>query len=232
MGLAVFLYQVVLEKEARLIETMKMNGMRMSNYWLVNFLFNLGFYIVTMMLFVLFGMKIFKLQVFTESNFALIIFILLGWGLGQIGMAFFVSVFLSKSQTATIIGYTIAVWLTTIAGCFNITVYSPPNHMDWFLFLLPSFTFSRLMYFLSIKCGYENCVADFSQMDPEMILCLFFLYFMAAVYTVLALYLYQVFPQTFGVPKKWNYLCKRQQKTGNKTGRDTDEIGDLEQERE
>ena len=34
------------------------------------------------------------------------------------------------------------------------------------------------------------------------------------------------------MPKRWNYLCFRKSKKTNKTHRDTDEIGDLENERE
>jgi len=44
MCLPVFLYYIVLEKEKRLLEIMKINGMRMKNYWIVNYLFNLMFY--------------------------------------------------------------------------------------------------------------------------------------------------------------------------------------------
>ena len=35
MLLPVFLYAIVLEKEEKLIEMMKMNGMRIINYWMV-----------------------------------------------------------------------------------------------------------------------------------------------------------------------------------------------------
>lgn len=87
------------------------------------------------------------------------------------------------------------------------------------------------MYHVSAKCGYEHCLLGFSEMNGEMTWCLIMLYVMAAVYMVLALYLYQVVPQTYGVPKKWNYLCNSQRKTRT-TRRDTDEIGDLEAERE
>lgn len=55
MGLPVFLYHIVLEKEMRLIETMKINGMKMSNYWISNFSFNLLFYTLTAFSFVFFG---------------------------------------------------------------------------------------------------------------------------------------------------------------------------------
>lgn len=161
----------------------------------------------------------------------MLIVILFGWGLAQVSLAFFVSVFLSKSQTATIVGYTIAVWFTTVACAFNLTIYSAPNEMDWFLMPLPSFTFSRLMYFVSMKCGYEHCMNGFNEMSSEMTWCMISLYASAVVYMVLALYLYQVVPQTYGVPKKWNFICKNYGQKKDKT-RNTDEIGDLEAERE
>ena len=69
-------------------------------------------------------------------------------------------------------------------------------------------------------------------MPSEMTWCLVMLYLSAAVYMALALYLYQVVPQTYGVPKKWNYLCRSSHKRPDKNRRDTDEIGDLENERE
>jgi hypothetical protein len=36
------------------------------------------------------------------------------------------------------------------------------------------------------------------------------IFVMSIVYLLLALYLYQVVPQTYGVPKKWNFLWKTQ----------------------
>lgn len=49
-------------------------------------------------------------------------------------------------------------------------------------------------------------------MDNEMFGCLIALYVQAIVYLILALYLYEVVPQTYGVPKKWNYLCIKSKK--------------------
>jgi ABC-2 family transporter protein len=233
MGLPVFLYQIVLEKETRLIENMKINGMKMSNYWTVNFIFNLGFYLATALIFMFFGMRVFNLVVFTETNTVILFSILLGWGLAQVSMSFLISVFLSKSQTASIVGYTVAVWFTTVASTFNLTIYSPPNEMDWFFYFIPTFTFARLIYYVSVKCGYEHCIAGFNEFNGEMAGCYVALYLSSAFYLILALYLYQVVPQTYGVPKKWNFICKKGKKRdNNQRMRDTDEIGDLEEDRE
>ena len=81
MCLPVFLYQIVLEKETRLIETMKINGMRMYNYWIVNFFFNLGIYCITAIVYVFFGAYIFGIELFNATSLSLLILLMLGWGL-------------------------------------------------------------------------------------------------------------------------------------------------------
>jgi hypothetical protein len=53
--LPVFLYLTVLEKEERLIQMMRMNGMGMLNYWSINFLYNLIISILTNLVFYLYG---------------------------------------------------------------------------------------------------------------------------------------------------------------------------------
>lgn len=72
---------MVLEKEERLIEMMKMNGMRIINYWIVNYLFFFFMYFITATVFMLFGYFILGLSFFTETNFGLLFFTLFGWGL-------------------------------------------------------------------------------------------------------------------------------------------------------
>ena len=81
------------------------------------------------------------------------------------------------------------------------------------------------------ECAYTICIGNFADMPPELARCLFFLYAFFVIYLVLALYLYQVVPQTYGVAKPWNFCCKRKKKKPHQV-RDTDEIGDLESERE
>ena len=53
--LPVFLYLIVLEKEEKLIQMMRMNGMSMLSYWAINFLYNLVISLATNLVFYLFG---------------------------------------------------------------------------------------------------------------------------------------------------------------------------------
>lgn len=61
MSFPVFLYLLVLEKEARLLEFMKINGLKMSNYWLINFLFDFFIYAIQITIYLIFAIKIFAL---------------------------------------------------------------------------------------------------------------------------------------------------------------------------
>jgi hypothetical protein len=63
-----FMYTIVLEKESKLIEIMKINGMKMRYYWLSNFVFNFCLYGVTMILFYIIGGAALQFSMFTQSN--------------------------------------------------------------------------------------------------------------------------------------------------------------------
>ena len=73
MLLPVFIYNIVLEKEKKLIEIMKMNGLRMYNYWLINFAFNFIIFTITVIVFMLFGAFAMDLQIFLDSNFGILV---------------------------------------------------------------------------------------------------------------------------------------------------------------
>jgi len=61
----VFLYTVVLEKEEKLIQMMKMNGMKISSYWLVYFIFNLILAFLTNGIFIIMGILLTKMRFFS-----------------------------------------------------------------------------------------------------------------------------------------------------------------------
>lgn len=73
--------------------------------------------------------------------------------------------------------------------------------MSTFLYFFPTFPFCRTMYHMAIDCAFENCISDIGMINDEMVSCLIAIYSEAVIYLVLALYLYQVVPQTYGVPK-------------------------------
>ena len=93
------------------------------------------------------------------------------------------------------------------------------------------------MQYASIQCLFYNCYHNFDEIvDAEAKVSIAMMYVHFVVYGLLAIYLNQVVPQKYGVPKKWNYLCKKSKRQiGNPGGGisyDVDEIGDLEEDRE
>ena len=99
--LPVFIYSIVYEKEGKILEIMKMNGMKMRYYWVVNFLFDFMIYWFTVIAFIIVGGVILKINVFLSTFYILQFIMFAGWGYAEIGMAFFISPFLSHAQSAT-----------------------------------------------------------------------------------------------------------------------------------
>lgn len=206
--LPVFIYNIVLEKEQKLIEIMKMNGLRMYNYWIISFIFDMILYTITIVVFILFGRFILGLTFFYETNYFVLFFFFLGWGLCQISLAFLFSVFLNQAQTASIVGYLLSIWVTLVAVSLNSTLYAPPKEVTWWLLLYPTFPYTRFFFYLATYCGYQSCIASFTELPSEAVRCLVLLYVEAVVFMLLALYLNQIVPQTYGVPKHPFFLCR------------------------
>jgi len=70
----------------------------------------------------------------------------------------------------------------------------------------PTFPFVRAMYILIDTCTWEKCYGDYSSPIDEFKEMEFRLLGLAFVYFILALYLNEVLPQTYGVPKHPLYM--------------------------
>jgi len=81
LSLPIFLNNIVLEKENKLIQNMKLNGLKMGNYWLVTGIFNFALYTAFVSAYYLFGKFVSGLSFFVESNTEIMVQMYLGWGL-------------------------------------------------------------------------------------------------------------------------------------------------------
>ena len=79
MGYPMFLFNIVNEKEKRLIEIMKINGLKMINYWIVTFTFNYVFTAIIFIFFSFMGKYFFEMSFFQKTNIWVIILIFNGW---------------------------------------------------------------------------------------------------------------------------------------------------------
>ena len=116
ISLPVILHNLVNEKEQRLVENMKINGMKMRNYWIVSGIYYFGIYALRICVYLFTGRYICELNVFTDTHMGLYLELLGCWGLCQIALAFFFCSFLNSAQTAAMSGYAIALYTCIIGG--------------------------------------------------------------------------------------------------------------------
>lgn len=160
----VFLYAIVAEKEERLLENMKTNGLTMGSYWIVTFGFNLALSAVTFTVFYVFAREVLELSYFTETSFQLMVVIMVGWALSQVSLANLVQVFISKAKSATVIGYVISVFVTLVGEALSTAVFALPmkmpicTHSDKLdLRLYPGMSLCRLFYRMAFACSNGSC---------------------------------------------------------------------------
>ena len=106
---------------------MKMNGMKISNYWLIYAIFNFLLAFVTNVIFFLLGSLVLSTSFFTKTSPALLAIVAIGWIFAQIGLAAFLQTLLDKARSANIVGYIFAIWTMMIASTLSIGVYQIPN---------------------------------------------------------------------------------------------------------
>ena len=70
-----------MEKEKKLIEIMKMNGLKIIFYWNINFLFNFTIYLIILLIFFTFGFFALQISFFTQINIIILALVFISWGL-------------------------------------------------------------------------------------------------------------------------------------------------------
>jgi len=83
----------------------------------------------------------------------------------------------------------------------TMAVYSFPRRLPHISMYYPSAPFVRSIYLLLEPCTWDKCYGNYNLAPDEFHEMTFILLLNAIGYTVLALYLNQVIPQTYGVPK-------------------------------
>ena len=196
-----FMYNIVIEKERQLIEIMRINGLKMRNYWISYFIFNYILYLITIIFFIIFGTFVFGLNLFKDSSFLLIFLTVFIWGFAQIGLAFFFQSFLSNGRTTSIIGYMIALWLTLTCASLNLALFVIPKEAPYILNIFPSFAICRIFFYMAAYCGYESCISDFKNVNTELRYALGYMMLGSVIFTILGVYLHEVLPKQYGIRK-------------------------------
>ena len=196
-----FIYNIVLEKERQLIEIMRINGLKMRNYWIGTFIYNYIIYIITMVLFILNGKYIFCISLFKETSFLLLFLTIFIWGFGQIGLAFFYQSFLSDSRTASIIGYLLTSCIIATFSVFNIAFFALPREAPYIFNFFPTYAICRIFYYFSFNCGCNSCIEKFEGINSELRHALLYMMIGSIFFIILGIYLNEVLPKKYGILK-------------------------------
>jgi len=152
----VFLTNIVAEKEQGLREIMRMQGLRMSTYFVVTYLFALVTYVLATLLAIAFGV-ILSIRFFTENAFGAYGLFLFVWGNTMIALAFLISVFFTKARSATVAGYIVVFGSGIISAQLIANYFRDPNTPEGILFainLFPPFALFRGLYELGLATSF------------------------------------------------------------------------------
>ena len=111
LGIPIMIFLLVLEKEDNVKNLLQVNGLREFNYWVSFLLWNFLILSFAVIIFLSAGWSYIQIDFFSGTNKSIVIWFLSAWNLGQIGFSLFVAGFINKGTTATLVGYTLSVFL-------------------------------------------------------------------------------------------------------------------------
>lgn len=175
------------------------------------------------------------------NNFLSYFLLLFFWGHAMVATAFFLSVFFTKTRTATVVGYTYILFVglfgpNLIAQYFNTD--DTPAGTIFALSIFPPFAFYRGLLALSRGVSFGGpgiSVGDIAAADYQLDACYYFLIVEWAILMVLAIYFENVLPigpgvkehPLFFLPSRWHWWQKSTKElldAGQDDGKDPDDV--------
>ncbi|WCJ35971.1 ABC transporter A family member 2 [Euphorbia peplus] len=241
-GFVLQLGSLVVEKELKLRQALSMTGLYESAYWLSWIIWDGILALISSLLLVLFGMM-FQFDFFKKNNFAVVFLLFYLFQLNMSGFAFLLSTFISKSSSATTVGFSVFIvgFFTQLVTLFGFpygldtakamrTIWSffSPNLLAVSVNLLAQATSTPEDSGISWS-GRKKCQADSERSAVEdcrisindVYLWLLATYFL---WCVLAIYLDNIIPNANGVRKSMFYFLNPGYWTG-KGGNEVEEGG-------
>lgn len=203
--LPVFVNLIVYEKESKLRELMKMSGMHMKYYWLVNYVYNFAMYVVVV---VAFSISCYAVQIrlWTQTSPVVLFSLLFLWGHALVSLSFLFSTMLDRDLTSSLTGYIIVVAGVLASLVFNATVFYRDEPPMLYMMYAP-LAFYRAIFIMTTSCSRFACMTA-DDIGSEMLRIYFYLVFDTVLYLVSFLYLDKVLPSQYGVPEHPLYFLK------------------------
>lgn len=196
--LPVFMSIVVYEKEEKLRELMKMSGLQMRYYWLVNYAYNYLMYFVVVFAFSIACFMV-QIRLWTQTSSIVLFLLLFLWGHALIALANLFTAFLDRNLASSLAGYIIVVAGVLASLVFNGTVFYRDAPPVLYMLYAP-LAFYRAIFIMTTSCTRYKCVG-MEDLHSEMVACYLYLILDTIIYWILFLWLDKVLPAKWGVPQ-------------------------------
>lgn len=214
----VFTVELVREKELKVLILMEMNGMKKWAYNASQYVTFFTLYFVSALCFVFAG-RITKLNMFTQTELSLLIFVLFIWGHVSVSLCFLFSTGFRKSQNALVYVFLIVLCSIQISISLNqIYLLSPmPDYYN----IWPPIAFYRILNTFS-KTSYIPTVrpynwAQVGLIDDEVRIALIYQSCSWPIILILAWLLSELIPDTYGLNTKFSLPFKKKSRIENDT---------------
>ena len=188
LGFPIMLFVLVLEKEQRIKQLLDVNGLKTTSYWAGFFLFNLMNLQLTLVLFLGLGYYWVDIEFFRESSLFVTVWFLTSWNFVQIGFALFASSFISRSGTATLVGYISSIFMVLLFSIMSQFLFANPGRLPMFFYLIPQSGLVRFIYLAVTKCIDFECMESIGDVwEGEMGFVFLSTHVQTVVYVVLGL---------------------------------------------
>lgn len=203
--LPVFTYTIVLEKEYKIREMMKLMGMKMVYYWTNTYVFQYLLYLISAVIFIVLC-GAFRFAVIVRVSPLIWILALIGWGFSLVSFAMLLSSILKTTMVAVVTAYLVVLLGPLISTTLYITNVAKLGNWPWQLMkLVFPFPLVSIIYASTIRCTFDDkCHAPARDLvhDMDVGMGVIALFVDAIIYALLALYLDRVLPQVWGVADK------------------------------
>eukprot|EP00761_Pharyngomonas_kirbyi_P005605 gb/GECH01005610.1/.p1 GENE.gb/GECH01005610.1/~~gb/GECH01005610.1/.p1 ORF type:complete len:876 (+),score=173.56 gb/GECH01005610.1/:1-2628(+) len=199
--LSVLMYSIVLEKQGRQREMMKLMGMKMRNYWTVVLSSNFLIYWIFLIIFFI-TCAVWQSRFILQTNVITGFIFFFGWSLAIISFSLFLSTLISKTMVALLVGYLIAIFVPLITNTIDDLIISKYSFGSVLLLIQP-LPMTHVLGDILSRCSSNRCLGASDIIDSEKYFTgIIFLYIDIVLYFILGLYLDVVLPQPWGVRKK------------------------------
>ncbi|KAH9271609.1 hypothetical protein BASA83_006219 [Batrachochytrium salamandrivorans] len=203
--LPVFCVILVQEKEYRVLVMMQMNGLKSIWYYTSQYITFYILFSISTAIFLIAG-RLSKLTLFTLTSPGVYLLLFFLWGHNQISLAFLFSTLFNKSRFALLMVFLVVLFSVLISLTVDNIFVGGSAPIAYFLW--PPFAFYRALTVIN-KASYSASKQPFtfSMIKPgnEVFNALIFMVGGIVVYLTLAVYLDQVIPSEFGVPRPWHF---------------------------